>query len=482
MLAHKMSLGGRLFRGLAAAGLCGVLPAAWSQTYAVDYVATASSATTMDRTGRVIVGTTNLAPPCAGCSPTFGVPAIWVQGRRQLLELPAGSAYLSIAGVNANGWIVGTAMRLDATGGPGYVWVPRADGSGHDAMAIGQLPGYEDAIPAGIDDSNRIIGLARTWFVAEDPFTWTADLGLQSLTALGYPVDEPVAVSPGGTVATRTLTYRFGEPGSATAVAPPPDGFHGNTSTSTGAVNDGGMRASFLLSTSGTSQGYRYLARYSDAAGWQLLGGSAASSVPYGIGGINAGGTITANLIGSGVIAFGPDGLSQSLSAMLSAAYPDSSVGSPGDLGDDGSILARVLIGRSERLAKLVPVAPCAGQDCMRVSTIAMKGRMVSEPGQPPGQCTPGAHNEVTARITVLDAAGQPVPGATLRGRFLDDYYLDQTVTLRTNRKGQALARHSGEACVGAIAFLVDSVAKTGLSLDRTTGQLTAYTIPQPRR
>ena len=69
-----------------------------------------------------------------------------------------------------------------------------------------------------------------------------------------------------------------------------------------------------------------------------------------------------------------------------------------------------------------------------------------------------------------------------MRGRFLDDYYLHQVVTLRTNRRGQALARHSGEACVGAVAFLVDGVTKTGLDLDRTTGQLSAYTIPQPRR
>ena len=33
-----------------------------------------------------------------------------------------------------------------------------------------------------------------------------------------------------------------------------------------------------------------------------------------------------------------------------------------------------------------------------------------------------------------------------------------------------------------AAARLVDGVTKTGLDLDRTTGQLSAYTIPQPRR
>lgn len=482
MLDQKTG-GGRLMHWLGAVALCSALPAAWAQTYAVEVLATAASGLAMDRTGRVVVGTTTLAPSCTNCPPVFNVPAIWVEGRRQLLAIPEGASYLSIAGVNANGWVAGTAMRLDATGGAGHVWVPRADGSGHDALPIGQLPGYTDAMPAGIDDSNRVIGLARTWFVAQDPFTWTLAEGVQSLTAMGYPVDEPVAVSPGGTVATRTLTYRFGEPGSSvTAVAPPPEGFMGNTSTLTGAVNDGGMRASFLLSTSGTSQGYRYLARYSDAAGWQVLAGPVASSVPYGVGGMNAEGTITASLQGSGMISFGPAGPAQSLTDFLSPAYPEAGVGTPGDLADDGSILARVLIGRSYRLAKLVPVAPCEGAACMRVSALTMKGRMVSEPGQPPGQCTPGARNDVTARLTVVDASGRPVPGATIKGRFLDDYYLDQAVTLRTNRQGQALARHSGEACVGAIAFFVDGVTKSGLDLDRTTGQLTAYTIPQPRR
>ena len=469
-LAPWLTLGGLTLAG-----------AVQAQTYAIDYIASAASGVAMDRLGRVVVGSTSLPPPCAGCPPIFNVPAIWVEGRRQLLTVPEGAAYLSFSGVNANGWIAGTAMRLDATGGAGYVWVPRADGSGHDATPIGQLAGYTDAIPAGIDDSNRVIGLARTWFVAQDPFTWTAGDGIQSLTAMGYPADEPVAVSPGGTVATRTLTYRFGDTGSASAVAPPPAGFYGNTSTLTGAVNDDGMRASFLLSTSGTSQGYRYLARYSDAGGWQVLAGPAASSVPYGVGGVHGSGTITGHILSSGLIAFGPDGPAQSLTSFLSAAYPEAGVGAPGEMADDGSILAQVLIGRSHRLAKLVPVQPCA-ENCLRVGSIAMKGRMVAEPGQPPGQCTPGARNEVTARITVVGDGGQPVAGATVRGRFLDDYYLDQVVTLRTNRKGQALARHSGEACVGAVAFLVDGVTKTGLALDRTTGQLSAYTIPQPRR
>lgn len=466
----------------AAASFIGLVVAAQAQTYAIDFVDTLGQGAAMDPTGRVIAGTTTLPPPCATCPPVFDVPALWVDGRRQLLSLPDGAAYLSFAGINANGWVTGSAMRLDATGGAGLVWIPRADGSGHDAQPIGQLPGFQDAMPAGIDASNRVYGLARTWFVAQDPFIWTPAGGLQSLTALGYPADPPAAVSPGGTLATATLTYRFGAPGSVSAVASPPAGFHGNTSTLTGAVNDGGMRASFLLSTSGTSQGYRYLARYSDEAGWQVLAGPVASSVRYGVGGIDSAGTLTATLIGNGYVAYGPAGPAEVLSAHVSPAYPEASVQEPQDIAAGGSILAQVLIGRSARMVKLVPVTPCTGAACLRVEAIAMTGRMLSEPGQPPGQCTPGARNEVTARLSVVDASGMPVRGVTLTGRFLDDYYLDAPVTLKTNRKGQAVAGHSGEACVGAVAFLVEGVQKPGMALDRTAGQLTAYVIPQPRR
>ncbi len=465
---------------LAPMGLC-VAFVAGAQTYAIDFVATASSGVAMSRAGDVVVGLTGLAPQCPGCLPTFNVPAIWTPGHRQLLVLPAGAAYLSFAGVNAQGWVVGTAMRQDATGGEGYVWVPRADGSGHDAVPIGALPGFNDAMPVGIDDQNRVYGLARTWSVAQDAFVWHPADGIQSLTALGYPADPPLAVSPGGTLASAMFTYRFGDPAGLTAVAPPPAGFHDNTSALTGAVNDDGMRASFLLSTSGTSQGNRYLARYTDAAGWQLLGGPVSSGVRYGVGSVDPAGAVSATLIATGYRAAGPDGALQGLAGRVSPAYGDVTVSLGGGQGDDGSILAEVSIGRSQRLVKLVPVQPCVG-NCLRVSAVQMSGRMVSEPGQPPGQCTPGATNEVTARISVKNAAGQPVRGATVTGRFLDDYYLDAPVTLRSNRKGLVVAKHRGPACVGAIALLVEDVRAAGQTLDRTAGQLTSYVIPQPQR
>jgi len=461
---------------LSAAAAVGSAPAG-AQTYAIDYIASASSGHAMDRLGRVVVGTTTLPPVCGGCPPSFDIPAIWAGGRRQLLAVPDGAAYLDFAGINAQGWIAGSAMRLDATGGAGYVWVPRPDGSGHDPQPIGQLAGFEDAMPAGIDDDGRVFGLARTWFVAQDPFVWDPAEGLRSLSALGYPAEAPAAVSPAGVVATPTLTYRFGDPASVQAVAPAPDGYKLNLSTPGGAVNDAGVRAGFLIGT--TSSAPRFLARYSDAGGWQVLAGPVSASTRYDVGTIDIGGTLTARLINTGYVAFGPDGGAQALTGLMSAAYREPTVVDAGSRADDGRILASVTVGRSTRLAQLVPVQPC-GAGCMTVATLTVSGRMVSAPGQP-GQCVDGARNDVTARLTVLDDAGQPVPGATVRGRFLDDEFLDQPVTLKTSRRGSAVARHSGAACVGAVAFLVDGVDKAGLTLDRTRGQLSEYVIPQPR-
>ncbi len=81
--------------------------------------------------------------------------------------------------------------------------------------------------------------------------------------------------------------------------------------------------------------------------------------------------------------------------------------------------------------------------------------------------------------MKVVDENGAAVAGAVVKGRFLDDYCLDGKVTLTTNSQGNVTAQHSGPACVGAIAFFVDSVAKAGRSLDRTNGVLTSFVIPQ---
>lgn len=144
-----------------------------------------------------------------------------------------------------------------------------------------------------------------------------------------------------------------------------------------------------------------------------------------------------------------------------------------------GRILASVTIGRSSRLTRLVPVAPCAG-NCSRVSAIAMTGVFVQDPAFP-GQCVAGGkmRNDVTAKVTVTSETGARVARARVFGRFLDDYYMNKAVAGTTGSQGNTTLKTSTKCGVGAVAVLVDSVVAGTRQLDRTTGVLTAYLIPR---
>jgi hypothetical protein len=449
--------------------------AALAQPYAVEFVATAASATVMDPSGSIIAGTTALAPACATCPPTFGVPAIWAGGQRFLLTLPPGKACLSFAGINAHGWVAGTAWDSSSTVGMAMVWRPQPGGTGFDAIELGTLPGLASSSVAGIDDQSRVVGLSNTWFGPADPMMWTAAGGMVSLTAMGHVGETPLAISPAGTVATLGFTYTLGAPSSTTPVAPAPAGFGGTSATSV-VVNDGGDRALAMLTTSSSS--LRYPFRYHATGAWQQIGAGTGDMSIGGLYAIDSAATIIGTALSAGYRAAGPDGLAVSLSSLLSPAYGGASVSSSGDLASDGSIVASTFIGRSPRLTRLVPVAPCTGR-CLRVNALNVTGRMISERGKP-GECTPKASNRASAALSVVDEQGVAVSGATISGRFLDDDYLDTVVTVRTNLQGRATAQHQGPACVGAIAFFVDRVVKTGLAFDRSSGVLTGYVIPQP--
>ena len=53
-------------------------------------------------------------------------------------------------------------------------------------------------------------------------------------------------------------------------------------------------------------------------------------------------------------------------------------------------------------------------------------------------------------------------------------------VSAKTNRRGKAVLRFRGPACVGAVALLVESVSRSGADFDRSVGRLTNYVIPLP--
>lgn len=448
-----------------------------AQTYALEFVSTAAGGAVMDPAGSIIAGWANLAPTCTGCPPTFSVPSLWVGGKRFTLSVPANRAYLSFAGINAQGWLIGTSWDFSSTVGTATLWKVRPDQTGFDMLELPTLPGRASASATGIDNQGRVVGVSNTWFTAPDEaFIWTQAGGMLPLTSLGHSGEKPLGISPGGTVATASFTYLLGQPSTVQPVAPSPPGWNRN---SIGAVqvNDRGDRA-FTMLTTAPSNPLAYMFRYQAVGIWQQIGfGGSGMLSSGGVGAIDPVGTVVGTELSQGVRAAGPDGTAVTLTSLLSPAYAGTFVNSGNDLATDGAILASTTIGRASRLTRMVPVQPCVS-NCLRVGSLVVSGKIVYEPRKP-GQCTTRAKTTASAQVKVVDASGQPVRGAVVNGRFLDDNYLDGKVSLTTNLQGVALAQHSGPACVGAIAFFVDSVSKSGFTLDRSTGTLTSFVVPQ---
>ena len=473
MKLHLKTLSGALL----AAGLLAAAPSARALTYAIDFVATAAGGAAMDPAGRIIGGLANLAPTCTGCSPTFSVPSVWLDGRRFTLTLPANRAYLGFVGVNAQGQLLANAWDGGSTTSTPVIWTARADQSGFDSVSLPPLPGKASAEATGIDDQGRVVGSSNTWFTSPDEsFLWTQAGGSVALTTLGHPGEKPLGMSPAGTVGTASFTYQLGQPSSTVTVAPSPAGWRRESILGV-RINDRGDRAFGMLTTSSSNSLY-YLWRYQAEGAWQQISfGGTGSMSSGGVGAIDAEGTVVGAEQSAGIRAQGPNGTVQSLTSLLSPAYAGVTISSGSDLGDAGVVLASSNIGRAGRLTKLVPVVPCT-TNCLRVASLTVTGK-ISYPPRKPGQCTSRAKTNASAQLKVVDENGLAVSGAVVTGRFLDDYYLDGKVTLTTNSQGVITAQHSGPACVGAIAFFVDGVSKAGRTLDRTTGKLTSFVIPQ---
>ena len=58
-----------------------------------------------------------------------------------------------------------------------------------------------------------------------------------------------------------------------------------------------------------------------------------------------------------------------------------------------------------------------------------------------------------------------------MRGRFLDDYWMNEPVSGITNANGMVSFVHDGLACVGAVAFLADSAIPVIARGPKGTGQ-----------
>ncbi|MFL5238492.1 MAG: hypothetical protein ACJ8EL_12985 [Rhizomicrobium sp.] len=446
--------------------------------YAVDFVSTTARGKDMNDKG-IATGIRYVLPP--GCTPFTCLgeqeEVVWFDSRIALLPIPKAFPTVLPVGISATNWVAGSDPDTTSNGVHAVAWKPSR--AGYKPIDLGVLPGMTSSWAAGIDDRNRIVGWSTTGGGLPDktaPFVWTKAAGMMNLLTQGFPNERPLAISDSGTVATPDHWYMLDNPGSVTPLAPPPKGFTG-PGTYPASINNIGDQARFLIST--VNRDLLYLFRYHHAGTWQQIWDIPASdAAPFGIGSINEADDITATVAGVGLIAYGPNGVAEPLSTKLSPAYgggrrADPTIVPEADrINDSGQILAQVLIGRSPRLVRLIPTAPCAN-NCIHVAAIAMTGKVIGD------NCT-DAFDRVTATINVVDKAGAAVAGAHVIGRFLDDYYLDERVSSTTNQDGKVTFHHEGLACVGAIAFLVDKVKKNGSNLDFTTGELTDYVIPQP--
>lgn len=443
--------------------------------YAVDFVATAARGIAMNRAGDV-AGTAYLDTGCGSfCLPPQET-VVWSGGNRFVLPSVPGLTGIYVKDINRDGWVVGLA-GYPYTATHAVVWIP--SGGNYQAIDLGTLPGTNTSEATGIDDQGRVVGWSTTTSFPPNgsPFVWTLGGGMVDLSAVGFPDEMPMAISDGGTVATVTSWYRLGDPSSVHPIATPPTGYVHNAGSV--AVNDAGDQGRFLVRTSG--QNLVYLYRYHHEGSWQPLSAAPTGHLSsYGIGSIDAFRTVTATVQGTGVIAFGPEGSAQSLASLVSTAYPEATVGWGGPTDASGAVLTQVMIGRSQRVARLVPVSTCAGA-CMRVGNMTVTADFVPDPSDPTqDHCSPtlNAHNEALVTVTVTDPSGFPIAGAIVSGRFLDDYWTDDAVVQTTNGNGVATFRYTGLCGVGAIAFLVDDVNQSGATLDRTVGVLTGWTIP----
>ncbi len=439
-------------------------------SYVVDFVAPASFGVAMNSAGDV-TGTSYLDTGCGStCLPPLET-VVWRGAKRIVLPPVPGLSGITVRSINAHGWVAGFA-GFPNTLTHAVVWKPSGDT--YQAIDLGTLPGTTRSTAAAIDDKGRVVGWSTTASFPPNgsPFLWTEAGGMEDLSAQGFPDDMPLAMSPGGAVATQFTWYRLGDPGSIVPMPPPPQGFViGGEST---AINDAGDQARFLISTG--TQNLRYLFRFHEGS-WQQVSFTGNGSVPYGVGSITAAGDFTATVVGTAMIAYGPDGLAQPLSGLLSPAYPGSSVTRGGPMNEAGQILASVMIGQSPRLVRLLPQEPCIS-GCMRSSALNFRAVFVPDPADPE-HCTPQASDRASAAVTITSETGAPVSGAVVRGRFLDDYWTNRSVSAMTNVNGVASFRFQGPACVGAIAFLVDRVEKDALVLDKTVGILARAAVPQ---
>ena len=460
-----------------ATGVHGAMASQIASMYVADFVGTAASGWDLNDAGDV-VGRSYRDTGCGSfCLPPEDV-VVWRGGHR--IELPPVPGYSSSYQwpfyINNNG-LIGGFVGLPGSTTHAAVWTP--NGTGYTAQDLGVFPGTSSAQVFGLDDAGRMVGwstLGGAIPTVTVPFMWSQATGMVNLKTLGYPNERPAAMSPGGKVVTWGSWYQLGNPASVLPLPATPRGFVGAGSNGS-AINDNGDQAHFLVSTS--TQNLVYPFRLSRGGTWQQISSAGTGMMSQaGLGSINAAQDISFTVLSTAMIAPGPAGVGQPLAALLSPAYPGATIGNAGSMNNAGQILARVMIGRSQRLMKLTPAAAC-GANCLVSSSLVVTGQFVQDPAFP-GSCFQGGkmYNLTTARATLTSETGAPLANVRVSGRFLDDYWTNFPVTGTTNASGVVSWTYKGLCGVGAIAFLVENATLGTRSFDRTRGIVSNWVIP----
>jgi len=441
--------------------------------YAPDFLSAVAYGVAMNDAGD-IVGTSYRD---TGCGPFCLAPletVLWKAGVRIVLPSVPGFTGTAVTDINKKAWISGSAGVFGFT--DAVVWEP--NGNTYTAIDLGVLPGTAHSVAVGIDDTNRVVGYATALSGFQTPFMWTEAGGMVDLTKQGFPNEIPLGISSGGTVATYGHWYHLGDPASVTALAPPPSGgwFVVNAPV---AINDAGDQARGLAI--GTEHPFTYVYRYHHVGTgmWQQIDFTGTGSQsPGGIGSINSAEDITNTVSGAAQIAYGPDGLNQSLDALFSPAYKSPIIGG-GPVNASSQILAQVMVGLAGRLMRLTTARIC-GTFCIKVSALLVHAKFHQDPNDP-GHCTPGnkkEYNLVQARATVTSENGTKLSGVLVSGRFMDEYWTNARVRGITNSQGVVVFNFKGSCGVGTEAFIVENAKKAPLFFDKTVGVLAGSALP----
>lgn len=445
--------------------------------YALDFVAPAASGSGLNEAG-VVIGRSYPDPGCGPfCLPPQEIVA-WRGGERIVLPPVAGHAAASHHPlyINSAGTIAGLA-GIPGSSTRAVLWKP--EGTGYVARDLGVYPGSDSVEVFGLDDQDRMVGWATRGGAIPSlalPFMWSAPTGMVDLRALGYPNERPAAMSRGGKVVTWGSWYQLGDPASARALPPLPQGYVGAGSNGS-AINDFADQAHFLVSISTQSLVYPF--RLAAGGQWQQLSSAGTGRLSRAsMGSISDARDVTFTALGTGMVAPGPAGVGQALAGRISPAYPGAAVADAGPMNARGQVLAQVMIGRSQRLVKLAPATACAS-GCLVARSLALTGRFVEDPALP-GQCVQGGrmYNAASVSVTITDEHGVALPGVQVSGRFLDDYWTNRPLTGTTDASGVVSWTHKGPCGVGAIAFLVEQATLASRVFDRTQGVLTGFVIP----